>query len=381
MSPNQNFKSSDPLISAEKLPRYERVYNFGAGPSMLPTEVMQQAQAEFLDWQGTGMSVMEVSHRSEKYIAMANQAEADLRELLAVPAHYKVLFLQGGATSQFAMAPQNLLRTKTTADYLHTGHWSGKALREARKFCKVNVALSLEHNGFSAITPPDTWQLNPDAAYVYYTENETIHGIEFPSIPDSGDVPLVSDMTSSFLSHPLDVSRFGIVFAGAQKNLGPAGLVVVIIREDLVGGAPPGIPSMSDYAVHVRERSMYNTPPTFSWYLAGLVLRWTLAQGGVGEMQKRAIRRSEKLYHVIDGSGFYHNPVDAHCRSRMNVPFTLQDAGLNATFLTEAEKRGLFALAGHRTVGGMRASIYNAMPEAGVDLLVEFMCDFERRYG
>lgn len=369
------------VCPAEKLSPTGRVYNFGAGPAMLPTEVMQQAQAELLDWQGTGMSVMEVSHRSEKYIAMAEQAEADLRELLAIPAGYRVLFLQGGATSQFAMAPQNLLRGKTTADYLHTGHWSGKALREARKFCKVNLALSLEQNGFTSIPAPDTWQLNPDAAYVYYTENETIHGVEFSTVPDTGDVPLVCDMTSSILSHPLDVSRFGIVFAGAQKNIGPAGLVVVIIREDLVGGAPPGLPSMSDYAVHVKERSMYNTPPTWSWYLAGLVLRWTLAQGGLVEMAQRAMRRSEKLYRLIDDSGFYHNPVDAQCRSRMNVPFTLKDAGLNATFLAEAKAQGLAALAGHRSVGGMRASIYNAMPEAGVDLLAEFMRDFERRYG
>ena len=358
-----------------------RVYNFGAGPAMLPTEVMQQAQSEFLDWQGTGMSAMEVSHRSEKYMAMAAQTEADLRRLLAVPENYKVLFLQGGATSQFALAPQNLLRGKTAADYLHTGHWSGKALLEARRFCQVNVALSLEKNGYTSIPAPDTWQLNPDAAYVYYTENETIHGIEFHNIPAAGDVPLVSDMTSSLLSHPLDIARFGVVFAGAQKNIGPAGLVIVIIRDDLLGGAPRDLPSMSDYAVHAREHSMYNTPPTYSWYLAGLVLRWTLAQGGVGEMQKRAIRRSEKLYRVIDASGFYSNPVDVKYRSRMNVPFTLQDAGLNATFIAAAEAQGLGALAGHRSVGGMRASIYNAMPEKGVDRLVEFMREFERRYG
>jgi len=358
-----------------------RVYNFGAGPAMLPTEVMQQAQAEFLDWQGTGMSAMEVSHRSEKYIAMAAQTEADLRALLAVPENYKVLFLQGGATSQFAVAPQNLLRGKTTADYLHTGHWSGKALREARRFCTVNVALSIEDNGFTSIPAPEHWRLNRDAAYVFYTENETIHGVQLHTIPETGEVPLVSDMTSSLLSHPLDISRFGIVFAGAQKNIGPAGLVVLIIREDLVGGAPPDIPSMSDYAVHVQEHSMYNTPPTFSWYLAGLVLRWTLAQGGVSAMEQRAMRRSEKLYRQIDGSGFYRNPVAAEYRSRMNVPFTLADDGLNDLFLAAAEAQGLSALRGHRLAGGMRASIYNAMPEAGVDLLVEFMQDFERRYG
>ena len=365
----------------EKSAAAGRVYNFGAGPAMLPAEVMQQAQAEFLDWQGTGMSAMEVSHRSEKFMAMAAQAETDLRALLAVPENYKILFLQGGATSQFAMAPQNLLRGKTTADYLHTGHWSGKALQEARRFCTVNVALSIETNGYTSIPAPEHWRLNPGAAYVFYTENETIHGVEFHTIPETGEVPLVSDMTSSLLSHPLDISHFGIVFAGAQKNIGPAGLVVVIIRADLVGGALRDIPSMSDYAVHAREHSMYNTPPTFSWYLAGLVLRWTLAQGGVSEMEKRATRRSEKLYRLIDSSGFYRNPVAVEHRSRMNVPFTLADDGLNAVFLAEAEAQGLSALRGHRLVGGMRASIYNAMPEAGVDLLVEFMVDFEKRYG
>ncbi|MGH8119680.1 MAG: 3-phosphoserine/phosphohydroxythreonine transaminase [Gammaproteobacteria bacterium] len=358
-----------------------RIYNFGAGPATLPAEVLQQAQAEILDWQGTGMSVMEISHRSEKYIEMAAQTEADLRALLAIPQNYKVLFLQGGATGQFAMVPQNLLREKTTADYLHTGHWSGKALQEARRFCKVNVALSIEDNGYTSIPAPEHWRLDPDAAYVYYTENETIHGVEFHALPETGGMPLVSDMTSSLLSHPLDLSRYGIVFASAQKNIGPAGLVVVILCEDLSGGAPHNIPAMSDYAVHVQDHSMYNTPPTWSWYLAGLVLRWTLAQGGVHEMEKRALRRSEKLYRVIDGSGFYRNPVAKEHRSRMNVPFTLADAGLNAEFLAAAEARGLTALRGHRSVGGMRASIYNAMPEAGVDMLVEFMQDFERRYG
>ena len=378
MQKNNVLKTVRPV---EKSSSAGRVYNFGAGPAMLPAEVMLQAQAEFLDWQGTGMSAMEVSHRSEKYTDMAAQAEADLRALLAVPENYKVLFLQGGATSQFAMAPQNLLRGKASADYLHTGHWSGKALQEARRFCTVNVALSIENNGYTSIPAPEHWRLDPCAAYVYYAENETIHGVQFHAIPETGEVPLVSDMTSSLLSHPLDISRFGIVFAGAQKNIGPAGLVVVIIRDDLVGGAPRNLPSMSDYAVHVQEHSMYNTPPTFSWYLAGLVLRWTLAQGGVGEMENRAIRRSEKLYQLIDNSGFYRNAVAAEYRSHMNVPFTLADSKLDAVFLTEAEAQGLSALRGHRLAGGMRASIYNAMPEAGVDLLIEFMRDFEKRYG
>lgn len=358
-----------------------RLVNFGAGPAMLPVEVMQQAQAEFLDWQGSGMSAMEVSHRSERFLAMAAQAEADLRTLLAIPDTYQVLFLQGGATSQFALVPQNLLRGKSTADYLHTGHWSGKALQEARRFCRAHVALSIESNRFTSIPSSGSWNLAADAAYVYYTENETIHGVEFHGIPETGAVPLVSDMTSSLLSHPLDVSRFGVIFAGAQKNIGPAGLVIVIIREDLVGGALDNLASMSDYAVHVRERSMFNTPPTYSWYVAGLVLRWTLAQGGVQEMERRARSRSQKLYRQIDASGFYRNPVAAACRSRMNVPFTLHDSSLTDMFLAEAEAQGLSALRGHRCVGGLRASIYNAMPEASVDLLIEFMREFEQKYG
>lgn len=380
MAPAKNnaLQAARPVVAS----RYAgRRYNFGAGPAMLPAEVMQQAQAEFLDWQGSGMSAMEVSHRGERFMAMAAQAEADLRTLLAIPENYQVLFLQGGATSQFAMAPQNLLRGKSTADYLHTGHWSGKALNEARRFCKVNVALSIASNGFTAIPSSDSWLLNPDSAYVYYTENETIHGVEFHGIPETGAVPLVSDMTSSLLSHPLEVSRFGVIFAGAQKNIGPAGLVIVIVREDLLGGAPRNIASMSDYAVHVRERSMFNTPPTYSWYLAGLVLRWTLAQGGVREMERRAQSRSEKLYRLIDASDFYRNPVAPAYRSRMNVPFTLRDGRLTDVFLAEAEAQGLSALRGHRSVGGLRASIYNAMPGAGVDLLVEFMREFEKKYG
>jgi len=358
-----------------------RICNFGAGPAMLPTEVMLQAQAELLDWQGSGMSVMEISHRSEAFMAIAAQAGADLRELLQIPGNYKVLFLQGGATSQFAMAPLNLLRGKTSADYLHTGMWSEKAMKEARRYCNVNIALSIENNGFTSIPHSDSWILNSDAAYVYYTANETVHGVEFQSIPEVGDVPLVTDMTSNLLSRPLDVSRFGVIFAGAQKNLGPSGLVVVIIREDLTGHAGKSIPSMYDYAVHAREHSMFNTPPTFAWYVTGLVLQWVKRAGGVREMERRAIRRSEKLYQFIDASGFYHNPVAAECRSRMNVPFLLADESLNQPFIKEAEAHGLTALAGHRAVGGMRASIYNAMPEEGVDRLIEFMADFVRRYG
>lgn len=358
-----------------------RVYNFNAGPAMLPVEVMLRAQSEFMDWHGTGMSIMEMSHRSAEFISIAEQTESDLREVLQVPQNYKVLFLQGGASAQFAMVPLNLLHDKDSADYFHTGHWSGKALKEARRFCRVTVALSIEKNEFSLIPAPDSWLLNPDSAYVYYTANETIDGIEFHFIPDVGNVPLVTDMTSNLLTQTIDVSRFGVIFAGAQKNIGPAGLVVVIIREDLIGRVRQGTPSMYDYAVHAGEKSMYNTPPTYSWYMAGLVLQWIKEQGGLIAMEEKARRKSEKLYRVIDGSDFYINTVDVTCRSRMNVPFTLKDAGLNATFLSEAEALGLSSLAGHRSVGGLRASIYNAMPEAGVDLLAEFMRDFERRYG
>jgi phosphoserine aminotransferase len=371
---NSQLKSVSELHSS-------RAHNFGAGPAMLPTDVMLQAQAELADWNGTGMSIMEISHRSEAFMAIAEQAEADLRELLDIPENYKVLFLHGGATSQFAMVPLNLLRGKNTADYLYTGMWSEKAMKEAACYCDVNLALSIKHNSFTSLPSPDLWNLNSGSAYVYYTDNETVHGVEFQSVPETGDVPLVTDMTSNLLSKPIDVSRFGVIFAGAQKNLGPSGLVVVIVRDDLIGHAPKNVPSMYDYAVHVQEHSMFNTPPTFAWYITGLVLQWTKRQGGVPEMERRAIRRSEKLYQFIDNSGLYRNPVAVECRSRMNVPFTLVDESLNPAFVKEAELRGLTALAGHRAVGGMRASIYNAMPVEGVDELIEFMTDFEKHHG
>ena len=375
------LQSSGQNINPEKNGLQDRVYNFGAGPAMLPSDVMYKAQAEFANWQNTGMSIMEISHRSDEFMAIAEQTEADLRELLQIPENYYVLFLQGGATSQFAMVPLNILDGKSTADYLHTGMWSAKAIKEARRHCQVNVTLSLENNGFTSLPSSDSWTLNPDSAYVYYTDNETVNGIEFPSIPETGPLPLVTDMTSNLLSKPLDVSRFGVIFAGAQKNLGPAGLVVVIIRKDLVGHAGKNIPSMYDYALNAKEHSMFNTPPTYNWYMAGLVLQWVKEQGGIGEMEQRAIRRSEKLYQFIDSSGYYTNHVAEHCRSRMNVPFTLMDENLNEAFVTKASAMGLTALAGHRAVGGMRASIYNAMPEEGVDRLVDFMADFERKHG
>ncbi len=361
--------------------RTETVYNFGAGPAMLPVEVMRQAQAEFLNWQGSGISAMETSHRSDAFMALAERAEADLRELLLIPDNYRVLFLQGGASSQFAMVPMNILRGRGSADYVHTGYWSGRALNEARKFCRVNICASGEAGGFRSIPDPAGWDLDLQAAYVYYTANETIQGVEFHFIPETGDVALVSDMTSTLLSRPLDVSRFGVIFAGAQKNIGPAGLVMVIVRDDLIGRAGEAVPSLQDYALQARERSMINTPPTFSWYIAALVLQWIKRQGGLPVMEARARRKSEKLYRVIDGSGFYINTVDVSCRSRMNVTFRLADEALNPLFLSEAKANGLIALAGHRIAGGMRASLYNAMPEEGVDRLVSFMGDFERRHG
>lgn len=356
------------------------VYNFGAGPAMLPREVMQLARAEFLDWHGRGMSVMEMSHRSDEFMSIAAQTEADFREILAIPDNYKLLFLQGGASSQFAMVPLNLLAGKNSADYFHTGIWSGKAIEEAERFCKVNV-IADEDGLFRTVPDHDTWTLNPDAAYVYYTDNETISGVEFPGIPDVGDVPLVTDMTSNILSRSLDVSRYGAIFAGAQKNIGPSGLVVVIVREDLLGYAPKHIPSMYDYAIQAKNASMYNTPPTYSWYISGLVLKWVKEQGGLEAMEKMSQIKSGKLYQAIDDSGFYDNPINPKFRSKMNVPFTLIDEALNEKFIIEANAHGLVSLLGHRSVGGMRASIYNAMPEEGVDALITFMQEFERANG
>ncbi len=356
------------------------VYNFGAGPAMLPREVMDLAQAEFLDWHGCGISVMEMSHRSDAFMSIATQTEADFREVLAIPDNYKLLFLQGGASSQFAMVPLNLLAGKSSADYFHTGIWSGKAIGEAERFCKVNV-IADEDGLFRTVPDSDTWTLNHGAAYVYYTDNETINGVQFPDIPDVGDVPLVTDMTSSILSSPLDVSRYGVIFAGAQKNIGPSGLVVVIVREDLLGYAPKHIPSMSDYSIQAKNESMYNTPPTYSWYVSGLVLKWIKEQGGLEFMERMSRIKSGKLYQVIDDSGFYSNPVNPKFRSKINVPFTLADGTLDGKYISEANAHGLLALSGHRSVGGMRASIYNAMPEEGVDTLIAFMQEFERVNG
>jgi len=357
------------------------IYNFSAGPAVLPHPVLVRARDELLDWQGSGMSVMEMSHRGKEFVSIAAQAEADLRGLMGISSDYHVLFLQGGATSQFAMVPMNLLRGREQADYVNTGAWSKKAIGEAKRYCTVNVAASSESTKFTTIPPRDGWKLDPSAAYVHYTPNETIGGVEFDWIPATGEVPLVADMSSTILSRPVDVSRFGLIYAGAQKNIGPAGLTVVIVRKDLVGETLASTPSMFDYQQHADNGSMLNTPPTYGWYLAGLVFQWLKEQGGLEAMALINQRKAGKLYEAIDASDFYQCPVDVECRSRMNVPFTLADASLDADFLAGAKAAGLVSLKGHRSVGGMRASIYNAMPEAGVAALVDFMKEFERTRG
>jgi phosphoserine aminotransferase len=353
-----------------------RVYNFSAGPAMLPQAVLEKAQQEFLDWNGSGMNVMEMSHRGKEFMSIAEKAEADLRDVMQIPDNYKVLFLQGGASSQFAAIPMNLLRGKTTADYFNTGQWSKKAISEAKRYCDVNVVASSEAENFSTVPEKETWNLNPDAAYVHYTTNETIGGVEFDQIPDVGDVPLVVDISSTILSRPIDVSKFALIYAGAQKNVGPAGLTIVIVRDDFIGETIAGTPTMFDYKVQADNDSMYNTPPTYSLYLAGLVFQWLKDLGGLAGMAEINQRKAEKLYAAIDNSGFYQNPVNPKYRSWMNIPFTLNDSSLDADFLAGAKDAGLLTLKGHRSVGGMRASIYNAMPEEGVDALIAYMNDF-----
>ena len=353
-----------------------RLYNFCAGPAALPTAVLEKAQAEILDWQGKGLSVMEMSHRSAEFVSIAQKAESDLRELMAIPENYKVLFMQGGASSQFSMVPMNLLRGKNTADYINTGQWSKKAIAEAERYCDVNVVASTEDNGFTSAPTQAELNLNPDAAYVHYTPNETIGGVEFDYIPETGDVPLVADFSSSILSADIDVSKFALIYAGAQKNIGPAGLCIVIVREDLLGDALPGTPTMFDYKIHADNDSMYNTPPSYGWYLAGLVFEWLKDLGGVKAINEVNQRKAKKLYDYIDGSDFYANPVAINNRSLMNVPFTLKDDALDKAFLAQSEEAGLLNLAGHRSVGGMRASIYNSVPEQAVDALIEFMDKF-----
>jgi phosphoserine aminotransferase len=358
-----------------------RVHNFSAGPAALPASVLERASAEMLDYAGTGMSVMEMSHRSKAFVDIAERAEADLIELLGVPDDYKVLFLQGGATTQFAMVPMNLLDGAVRADYVNTGSWSKKAIKEAGKYCDVNVAASSEDTSFDRVPAFSDWALSSDAAYLHLCSNETIGGVQFNDLPEGLSCPIVADMSSDILSRPIDVSRYGLIYAGAQKNIGPAGLTVVIIRKDLIGKAGSSVPSMLDYAVHAEADSMSNTPPTYAWYLAGLVFDWLKGQGGLAGIAEINARKAGKLYGAIDASNFYSSPVAVEDRSRMNVPFTLPDPEMDGDFLAQAETRGLTNLKGHRSVGGMRASIYNAVPEAAVDALVAFMAEFENERG
>jgi len=357
-----------------------RVFNFSPGPAVLPVEVLEQVRSELLDWNGTGMSVMEMSHRGKAFMSIAAQAEADLRELLAVPSNYKVLFLQGGATGQFAGIPMNLTTADSVIDFVNTGAWSKKAISEAKHYAKVNVAADAGEP-YASIPAEATWKLTPNAAYVHYTPNETIGGVEFHFVPQTGDVPLVADMSSTILSRPIDVSKFGVIYAGAQKNIGPAGLTIVIVRDDLLGRARPGTPAFMDFTAMAKEGSMLNTPPTFAWYIAGLVFKWLKGKGGLAGMGAINRAKAEKLYGLIDASPFYRSPVAKDARSWMNIPFTLPKPELDKTFTTEAKAAGLVTLEGHRSVGGMRASIYNAMPLEGVDALASFMQEFERKYG
>jgi phosphoserine aminotransferase len=357
-----------------------RVFNFSPGPAVLPQEVLEQARAEMLDWHGTGMSVMEMSHRGKAFISIAEAAEADLRELLAVPKNYKVLFLQGGATGQFAGIPMNLTKADSVVDYVNTGAWSKKGIGEAKHYAKVNVVADAGEP-YTSIPAQSSWKVSDNAAYLHYTPNETIGGVEFHFVPEVSKAPLVADMSSTILSRPIDVSKFGIIYGGAQKNIGPAGLTLVIVREDLLGHARPGTPAFMDFTAMAKEGSMLNTPPTFAWYIAGLVFQWLKRQGGLQGMGETNRRKAELLYSAIDGSPFYKNPVAKDARSWMNIPFTLARPELDKTFTTEAKDAGLVTLEGHRSVGGMRASIYNAMPLAGVEALVGFMKEFERKHG
>ena len=358
-----------------------RVYNYAAGPAMLPAAVLEEAARELSDLDGSGMSVMEISHRSKTFVAIARAAEQDLRELLAIPAGYQVLFMQGGATLQFAAVPMNLAPEGAVVDYVNTGAWSKKALTEAGRYARVQVVADGAASSYLAIPAESGWQRTPGAAYLHYTPNETISGVEFHFVPNAGGVPLVADMSSTLLSRPIDVSRFALIYAGAQKNLGPAGLTLVIVRDELLGRARPGTPSVLDYRAVAAEGSLLNTPPTFAWYLAGRVLAWLKREGGLAVIGARNRAKAEALYQYIDGSGWYVNPIERSCRSWMNVAFRLPDPALEPAFAREAAAAGLTNLEGHRSVGGMRASLYNAMPLAGVEALIAFMREFARRRG
>jgi len=357
-----------------------RVYNFSAGPAALPLDVLEQIEKDIFDWQGTGMSVMEVSHRGKEFVALAARSEANLRKLLNVPDDYAVIFPQGGATLQMAMVPMNLSAQGDTADYIVTGSWSKKAAAEAARFCKTNIAADSADRNFTYIPDEPSWKRSSNAAYLHYTPNETIGGVEFHFVP-GGDVPLVADMSSTILSRPIDVSRFGVIYAGAQKNIGPAGITLVIVKNDLLNRARGDNPHLMTWKSYADSDSMTNTPPTFAWYVADLVFQWLLEQGGVEAMAVVNERKASKLYAAIDKSDFYSNPVAKDCRSWMNVPFVLADASLDGKFLQESHAAGLTNLKGHRSVGGMRASIYNAVSEEAVDALIAFMADFEKVNG
>ena len=356
-----------------------RAFNFSPGPAVLPLEVLQQARDELLDWHGSGMSVMEVSHRGEAFIEVAAAAERDLRQLMSIPSNYKVLFMQGGASAQFALVPMNLTAPGATVDYIDTGHWSRKAIVEARRYCAVHVAADAGGK-YTRVPAQSELRFSSEPSYVHYTPNETIGGVEFGYVPQTGSIPLVADMSSNILSRPVDVSKFALIYAGAQKNIGPSGLVLLIVREDLIGRARADTPKVFDYKAVVDDGSMLNTPPTFAWYMAGLVFKWLLAQGGVSAMGERNRKKAEALYSAIDASEFYDNPVARDSRSWMNVTFTLRKPELDKVFLSEAAAAHLQGLKGHRVVGGMRASLYNAMPIEGVHRLLEFMRDFERKH-
>jgi phosphoserine aminotransferase len=358
-----------------------RVFNFSAGPATLPESVLRQAADEMLDWRGSGMSVMEMSHRGKEFISIHAEAESLLRELLGVPSNYKVLFLQGGAIGENAIVPMNMLRGRASADYIDTGEWSKKSIKEAKKYCKVNVAASSEAGGYVSVPRRETWKLDPDAAYVHICSNETIGGVEYHWTPDTGEVPLVADMSSNFMSRPVDVSRYGLIYGGAQKNVGPAGVTMVIVRDDLIGQALPITPSAFDYKIQADNDSMFNTPPTYTIYIAGLVFNWIKAQGGLKAMEAHNRRKAAVLYDHLETTSFFYNPVARDDRSLMNVPFKLRDESLDEAFLKGAQARGMVQLKGHRSVGGMRASIYNAMPIEGVVALVEYMKEFEVSHG
>ena len=358
-----------------------RVFNFSAGPAALPESVLRQAADEMLDWHGSGMSVMEMSHRGKEFIAIHAECEALLRELLAIPSNYKVLFMQGGAIGENAIVPMNMLRGRTGADYVNTGEWSKKSIKEASKYTAVNVVASSEDTKFDRVPKRENWRLDPNAAYVHICANETIGGVEYHFVPDVGEVPLIADVSSNIMSRPLDVSKFGLIYGGAQKNIGPAGLTIVVVRDDLLGGALPITPSAFNYAEQAASDSMLNTPPTYAIYIAGLVFNWIKARGGLVAMEAHNRKKAALLYDFLDATSFYSSPIQREDRSLMNVPFKLRSDALDAAFLKGAEAQGMVQLKGHRAVGGMRASIYNAMPVEGVQALVAYMKEFERSHG